>query len=69
MAPAELSELAKSDPAVLVVDADDMVRALASALASGLRGELRRSQPPLGDQTESSPVSVASVISTSSAIP
>ena len=64
MAPAELSELAKSDPAVLVVDADDMVR----ALASGLRGELRRSQPPIGDQTESSPVSVASVISTSSAI-
>ena len=65
MAAAELSELAKSDPAVLVVDADDMVR----ALASGLRGELRRSQPPIGDQTESSPVSVASVISTSSAIP
>jgi hypothetical protein len=33
MAPAELSELAKSDPAVLVVSDDDMRRALASALA------------------------------------
>ena len=33
MAPAELSELAKSDPSVLVVNADDMARALASALA------------------------------------
>jgi len=33
MAPAELSELAKSDPSVLVVNSDDMARALASALA------------------------------------
>jgi hypothetical protein len=32
IAPAELAELAKSDPSVLVVN-DDMVRALASALA------------------------------------
>jgi hypothetical protein len=33
MAPAELSELAKADPSVLVVNSDDMARALASALA------------------------------------
>jgi SpoVK/Ycf46/Vps4 family AAA+-type ATPase len=33
VAPAELAELAKSDPSVLVVNADDMARALASALA------------------------------------
>jgi hypothetical protein len=33
MAPAELSELAKADPSVLVVNSDDMRRALASALA------------------------------------
>jgi type VII secretion ATPase EccA len=33
MAPAELSELAKADPSVLVVNDDDMARALASALA------------------------------------
>jgi hypothetical protein len=33
VAPAELSELAKTDPSVLVVNADDMARALASALA------------------------------------
>jgi hypothetical protein len=32
MAPAELAELAKSDPSVLVVNSDDMARALASAL-------------------------------------
>ena len=31
--PAELAELAKSDLSVLVVNADDMARALASALA------------------------------------
>jgi predicted dinucleotide-binding enzyme len=33
VAPAELAELAKTDPAVLVVNDDDMARALASALA------------------------------------
>jgi hypothetical protein len=33
MAPAELSELAKTDPSVLVVNSHDMARALASALA------------------------------------
>ena len=33
IAPAELAELAKSDPSVLVVNDDDMARALASALA------------------------------------
>jgi type VII secretion ATPase EccA len=33
IAPAELAELAKTDPSVLVVNADDMARALASALA------------------------------------
>jgi type VII secretion ATPase EccA len=33
VAPAELAELAKSDPSVLVVNDDDMARALASALA------------------------------------
>ncbi len=33
MAPAELAELAKTDPSVLVVNSDDMARALASALA------------------------------------
>jgi hypothetical protein len=33
VAPAELAELAKSDPSELVVNADDMRRALASALA------------------------------------
>jgi ESX secretion system protein EccA len=33
VAPAELAELAKSDPSVLVVNADDMARALALALA------------------------------------
>jgi type VII secretion ATPase EccA len=33
MAPAELAELATSDPSVLVVNSDDMARALASALA------------------------------------
>ena len=32
-APAELAELAKTDPSVLVVNSDDMARALASALA------------------------------------
>ena len=31
--PAELAELAKADPSVLVVNDDDMARALASALA------------------------------------
>jgi Holliday junction resolvasome RuvABC ATP-dependent DNA helicase subunit len=33
VAPAELAELAKTDPSVLVVNDDDMARALASALA------------------------------------
>jgi type VII secretion ATPase EccA len=33
IAPAELAELANTDPSVLVVNSDDMVRALASALA------------------------------------
>ena len=33
MPPAELAELAKADPSVLVVNEDDMGRALASALA------------------------------------
>jgi hypothetical protein len=33
VAPAELAELAKTDPSVLVVNDDDMRRALASALA------------------------------------
>jgi hypothetical protein len=33
IAPAELAELANSDPSVLVVNHDDMARALASALA------------------------------------
>jgi Holliday junction resolvasome RuvABC ATP-dependent DNA helicase subunit len=33
LAPTELAELAKSDPTLLVVNPDDMVRALASALA------------------------------------
>ena len=33
VAPAELAELAKRDPSVLVVNDDDMARALASALA------------------------------------
>ena len=33
MAPAELAELAKADPSVLVVNDDDMARVLASALA------------------------------------
>ena len=31
VAPAELAELAKTDPSVLVVNADDMARALGSA--------------------------------------
>ena len=33
MAPAELAELAKTDPSVLVVNPDDLARALAFALA------------------------------------
>jgi len=33
VAPAELAELAKRDPSVLVVNDDDTARALASALA------------------------------------
>ena len=33
VAPAELAELSKRDPSVLVVNSDDMARALASALA------------------------------------
>ena len=33
MPPAELAELAKADPSALVVNEDDMGRALASALA------------------------------------
>jgi type VII secretion ATPase EccA len=44
VAPAELAELAKTDPSVLVVNDDDMRRALASALTSGdgLGGPLTR---------------------------
>jgi hypothetical protein len=33
MAPAELAQLANTDPSVLVVNDDDMARALASALS------------------------------------
>jgi hypothetical protein len=33
VAPAQLAELAKTDPTLLVVNPDDMARALASALA------------------------------------
>jgi hypothetical protein len=33
VAPAELAELANTDPSLLVVNGDDMARALASALA------------------------------------
>jgi AAA+ superfamily predicted ATPase len=35
VAPADLAELAKSDPSALIVSADDMARALASALTAG----------------------------------
>ena len=35
VAPAELAELSKRDPSVLVVNPDDMARALASTLAWG----------------------------------
>ena len=35
VAPADLAELAKTDPSVLIVSADDMARAFASALTTG----------------------------------
>jgi hypothetical protein len=40
VAPAELAELAETDPSVLVVNEDDMARALASALAYGGRNTI-----------------------------
>ena len=38
VAPPDLAELAKSDPSALIVSADDMARALASALTAGDTG-------------------------------
>ena len=54
MAPAELAELAETDPSVLVANEDDMARALASALAYGGRNTIgsgvrhRRQMRPAG---------------------
>jgi hypothetical protein len=41
VSPPDLAELAKSDPSALIVSADDMARALASALTAGDPEQLR----------------------------